>query len=168
MADVNNNGRVSRDDLLRLVRYEAETGLFFARVRLSSSVGPGDVLGTTDRRGYVSLRLRGRAYKAHRLAWFYVNGVWPDDGIDHADGRKSNNAISNLRPATAAQNAQNSRVSNSDSTTGLLGVRAHKGKFQAKICTDGRDEHLGTFGTPGEAHQAYVAAKRVRHEYGTL
>ena len=44
---------------------------------------------------------------AHRLAWFYCYGKFPDFTIDHLDNDKTNNRISNLRDATNADNSQN-------------------------------------------------------------
>jgi hypothetical protein len=48
-------------------------------------------------------------YSAHRLAWFYVHGKWPQSGIDHRNGDIGDNRIENLREATQAQNCANKR-----------------------------------------------------------
>ncbi len=46
-------------------------------------------------------------YKAHRLAWFYVHGVWPKEQIDHINGDKADNCIANLRLADFSKNQAN-------------------------------------------------------------
>ena len=55
-----------------------------------------------------------------------------------------------------------------DSASGLLGVKEHRGKFDARIHVAGKAMCLGAFATPAEAHAAYIAAKREFHEGGTL
>lgn len=75
------------------------------------------------------------------------------DDIDHEDRDRLNNQRENLRDATRSQNVANS-AKHSDSKL-PKGVRRHGLKFQAVICCDGQTLCLGTFGTPGEASDAY-------------
>jgi hypothetical protein len=63
-------------------------------------------LGTSNGFGYLRITVLGKSYYAHRLAWFYMNGEWPDQ-IDHINGIKSDNRIENLRNVTVQQNNQN-------------------------------------------------------------
>ena len=49
----------------------------------------------------------GKFYR-HRVIWHYFNGDIPDDKqIDHIDGNKLNNSISNLRCVSPSQNMRN-------------------------------------------------------------
>lgn len=85
---------------------------------------------------------------------------WPT--VDHADGDGLNNQRSNLRPASAGQNAAN-RPRRIDSTSGFKGVCANKSRglpWRAQICAGYRKRHLGLFVTPEEAARAYDAAAR--------
>lgn len=84
--------------------YVPETGVFMWKI-----AGQGRnmerAIGTTVWPGYRVLKLRGQVFYAHRVAWLYVNGEWPAGSVDHIDSNMANNAIANLRLATAAQNA---------------------------------------------------------------
>jgi HNH endonuclease len=119
--------------------------------------------------GRVRVRVpRYGQYSAHRLAFMFMEGKWPNDEIDHVDGNPSNNAWSNLRHATRSQNAQNQRRAQSTSSTGLLGVGKNGDKFYARIYYQGVITYLGTFDTAKEAHEVYVKVKRELHPFGEL
>lgn len=107
----------------------------------------------------------GRMVRQHRIIWKWMTG---DDIplIDHWDRDGLNNAWCNLRAATKAQNASNSRV-HADKASGLpKGVWKHRNRFVAEIHHQKVKERLGSFDTPEEAHAAYVeAAKRLHGEF---
>lgn len=116
--------------------------------------------------GYRTVRIDGRSYLLHRLAWLYVHGRWPINQIDHINGERADNRIANLRECTNSQNCQNVRPHKDGS--GLLGtsfIKALK-KWQAGIGTAGKRRHLGYFQTQDEAHSAYLAAKAEMHLFG--
>lgn len=107
--------------------------------------------------GYVTIRVDGRKYNAHRLAWLYVYGEIPLMRIDHRDGNPFNNAISNLRLATQAQNCANAARWRGKSLP--KGVRLVKGsRFQARISFNKKQIALGVFDTVESAAQAYERA----------
>jgi len=157
------------DRLKRAVSYDPATGLFH-RVKNSSWARAGDIAGCTTGRGYVEFNVLGRLHRANRLAWLYVHGAWPAGQIDHRDGDKSNNAITNLRDVSNRTNSENRRGPNKNNSTGLLGVRLHKasGKYEARIRVDGKLKYLGLHNTPEVAHGAYLEAKRTHHQGNTL
>jgi hypothetical protein len=104
-------------------------------------------------------------YLGHRLAWFYVNGVWPVGDIDHINGNRSDNRIANLRDVAVSINRQNLGRATSRSKTGRLGVffNTHGLPFRAAIHIHGRQIHLGNFATVEDASAAYVEAKTLLH-----
>ena len=118
--------------------------------------------------GYRIIKIDGRSYKAHRLAWLYVYGKWPLGRLDHADHNRANNRINNLRDCNARFNSQNRKSANSDNTTGLLGVSPNGNNFKARIRIEGESTYLGTFATAKLAHEAYLAAKREHHPGCTI
>lgn len=79
---------------------------------------------------------------------------------DHRDGDGLNNARSNLRTATSAQNSFNVR-SHRDAKSPFKGVSPNpkKGKpWVSGIGVNGKRKHLGTFSTEAAAAAAYAAA----------
>lgn len=71
--------------------------------------------------GYIEIRINGKAYLAHRLAYAIYHGKHPTKVIDHIDGNKLNNIITNLRDVTISQNSRNSskRTNNTSGKTGV-------------------------------------------------
>jgi hypothetical protein len=156
--------------LRELLHYDPETGIFTRKVITTNRVKVGDVAGSPNQKGYINIMVCGRLHPAHRLAWFYVHGVWPKGQIDHINGIRDDNRIANLREATNSQNKQNMRTARADNESGLLGVRWHKRdrRWHARIMVDGAPKHIGSFGTSEEAQAAYMAAKRRLHEFGEI
>lgn len=149
---------LTHDYLLKKFIYDPETGVFSRR----SSTYCRQV-GFADKDGYLVVRLLGKRYPQHRLAWFYVTGEFPETDIDHIDGDRQNNKFDNLRVVTKAVNRQNIRRSMPCSKTGFLGAQVHHGKFRAVIHLDGKAIILGRFDTAEDAHAAYLNAKRQLH-----
>lgn len=136
--------------------YNPDTGLFVNLVDRNSRSRKGDVLGYTQSNGYVYLRFNSKLYRAHRLAWFYVTGEWPDLEIDHIDGNRTNNKFSNLRRATTKENARNTKYRGG--VSGYKGVQPSLKKWVARIKVDGKQINLGTFDDKIEAAKAYDKA----------
>lgn len=118
----------------------------------------------------MEIGINGHSHLAHRLAWLFVHGHWPEADIDHINGDRSDNRIDNLRCVTRQHNLMNQRRPRSDNTTGYLGVCVDRarGEFQARLQVSGRVKHLGRFDNAEAAHAAYVAAKRRLHPTCTL
>lgn len=155
---VKSGGSLTAERLRELVHYDPETGIFTRRTRAAQRVRVGDVAGSPDGHGYLAFNLDGKKYMAHRVAWFWVTGEWPDE-IDHINGIRHDNHFLNLRPVTRSQNIMNSKRPSSGSS-GFKGVGWHKriGKFASTITVDQRRIHLGYFDTAEDAHEMYCEA----------
>ena len=119
--------------------------------------------------GYKVLTIFSRQYKYHRIVWLLHYGKWPDGVIDHINGDKLDNRISNLRDVSNKINLQNHRKPSIKNKSGFLGViKASKNRWSASLKINGKSQVVGYFKTPEEAHQAYVVAKRQHHPGCTL
>jgi HNH endonuclease/AP2 domain len=146
--------RLTRARLRELLHYDQDTGGFRWWKREGNELCLGNVAGC------VRIRILGRNYRAHQLAWLYVTGRWGRPMIDHRDGDPTNNRWSNLRRASASQNGAN-RGRSRHNSSGYKGVSLRRsGRWEAYITKKRRRMHLGTFDTPEAAHDAYVAAAR--------
>lgn len=152
-----------------IFRYDPDTGDVFWNQGIGQRVKSGDRAGCTDSEGYRIIVFRRRPYKAHRLIWLLVHGVWPSGLVDHINGDCSDNRLNNLRLATPNQNIRNSKR-HKDNSSGFKGVVFQKhtktNPWRACITYGGKSRHIGNFSTPEAAHAAYVAeAERVYGEF---
>ena len=150
--------------------YDPFTGIFTRRISNCNKVKIGDTAGSMDGNGYILININGKSYRAHRLAWLYMTEKMPEELIDHKNGVRHDNRFCNLREATHNQNLQNQTKLPKHNTTGFLGVSFKKRdkKYKAQIKTNGKVKSLGVFLTAEEAHEAYLKAKREKHEFCTI
>lgn len=144
--------------LRTILHYDVETGVFTWLVGNKRSVRAGDTANSLHKStGYLRVKIKGRQFVLHRLAWQYVYGNHPATEIDHINGDRSDNRLSNLREATSANNNWNRKISVRNSS-GKKGVCWNKkaGKWQAQIGHAYGRTYLGVFDTPEEAHRAYT------------
>lgn len=156
--------------VLSWLHYDPVLGNLIWVRRPAQKVRAGDIAGTLDKEGYCQVGLGGRIWFAHRLAWFIYFGKFPQDEIDHVNGNRADNSITNLRPATRKQNGRNSRKRMGLSSP-YKGVswRSDLGKWQVFIKVDGKNIYLGSFSDGVEAAKEYDrAAIRYFHEYKNL
>jgi hypothetical protein len=119
--------------------------------------------------GYLKIWARGHQLTAHRVAWLYVYGEFPAGQIDHINGVKTDNRMSNLRDVTPRVNSENKRSAYRNNTSGLMGVTPDpSGRYMARIFVKGKRRFLGMHDTPELAHLAYIKAKRELHEGCTV
>ena len=162
---------ITLDQLCALLHYNPETGHFIWRVKTCRKVVPGTIAGYVKPEGYRVIRIDKKRYRANRLAWFYMTGVWPTGDVDHIDGDPRNDTFKNLRDVSTAGNIQNQKRAHArNKSSGLLGVstlRSSK-RWRARICTNGVHTLIGWFDTAEEAHQAYLEVKRKHHSTCTV
>jgi hypothetical protein len=162
------NGLISQAYLKSLLHYDPLTGIFTWLKDKGHKARVGTQAGSFSR-GWRYIKIDFVKMAAHRLAWLYMHGKFPDGVIDHINGVRSDNRIANLRVADSLINGQNIRRAHARSTTGLLGVSPYKnGRFKARILVNGEYKNIGHFADKFTAHEAYVAAKRQLHIGCTL
>ena len=154
-----------------LINYDAATGFFtwlprdrhwFASDRSfrtwNSRFAGKPAFTAKEAYGYHIGAIGSHYCKAHRLAWAWVYGVWPDKDLDHINQNKADNRIANLRLVDPATNAKN-RGRQTNNTSGCNGVRWHKAtrKWAVTVGVDGVDYHAGLFVAFGEAVRVRAA-----------
>lgn len=146
--------------------YRPEEGEIYRR--RSNGLGVrGRRAGGVSPSGYRFALIDGTSFQAHRIIWKMHMGVDPICHIDHIDGNKLNNHISNLREATVSENLRNSRL-RSDNTTGVKGITydrssKRKKRWRAIIMVNQKYIQVGRFMTKDEAVVALDAARLELH-----
>jgi hypothetical protein len=150
---------MTHDEVLKTFVYEPDTGLL-RRVLGGRKPYPWRKIGKNGR--YLACTVNGENVYLHRAVFLYHHGYMPDF-IDHVDRDTTNNRVSNLRPATNAQNQYNSprKVNN---RSGAKGVVFHpkcvRKPWQAKIVVSGKVVSLGYYKTVEEASSAYESGAK--------
>jgi hypothetical protein len=156
---------LTQERLKELLRYDPDTGIFTNLVsRQGLRAGAGSVAGTKNNLGYIVIQIEGKKVHAHRLAWFYVHGVWPTKQIDHINRKRDDNRLVNLRDVTASENIHNSSH-RSISVSGVRNVVWHKRnkKWQAQIMVNNEYKYLGLYDDLAEAQQVAERASQAFH-----
>ena len=155
--------RVTHKEIRDLFEYDADNGVFIRFVGIPGA-SAGIVKGCIRPDGYDQISVNRKRELTHRLVWLWVHGYLPEQ-IDHIDGNRLNNRVSNLREATTSQNHGNIGIS-STNTSGYKGVRLRGKRWSAAIKKNGKFRYIGTFDTPEEAYSAYcTVAKEVFGEF---
>lgn len=155
---------LTQTELKLHLHYNHETGIFTRLVSTAIRTKTGSVAGCKTKIGYLAIQINCKSYRSHRLAWLYVHGEFPINDIDHINGIKDDNRISNLRDATDSQNHFNVE-SNKNNKSGFKGVSFYKvtNKWVAQASLSGKKHNLGYFTTPELASEAYQAFATKHH-----
>lgn len=155
---------LTQEYLKSCIKYNPKTGVFVWIKCAAHGVKAGDVCGSQDGGGYLKIWMKGRKYYAHRLAWLYTHGEFPKNQIDHINGVRDDNRISNLRDVSGKQNMRNAPLA-SNNTSGHTGVRMDKrsGKWLARIKVNKKDIHLGAY---SDINNAISARSKAEKDYG--
>ncbi|UGO56005.1 putative HNH endonuclease [Escherichia phage JLBYU40] len=97
---------ITQDRLKELLDYDPLTGVFrwkVSRGRVSKGSIAGTEVWVSDNYIRLEIRIDGKRYKAHQLAFLYVYGYIPEE-IDHKDRNPLNNAIDNLLDSSKSRN----------------------------------------------------------------
>lgn len=144
---------------LRTLLEERDGVLYWlAKSSKHSMMAAGDKAGRINNKGYITVMVDGVEMKGHVIVWALHHGAYPDSMIDHKNRVKSDNRITNLRPANDSLNAVN-KVTRAGSSE-YRGVSFVKltGRWQAYITKEGVKRTIGTFDTEREAADAYNSA----------
>jgi hypothetical protein len=139
-----------------VLNYDAETGIIYYDEGVHGKK-KGTIAGSFNQ-GYVKIKLARRHFMGHRIAWFLYYGNWPKSVLDHINGNRSDNRISNLRETTVRGNNQNRQEHRNGKVSGVC-FRKQGHTWEACIWIDGRKKYLGRYGKKENAIEAYLRAE---------
>ena len=159
---------ITQKYLKSLLQYDPRTGIFTWRKSTAKCVQVGMKAGHHAISGYYFIRIHGKNYRAHRLAWLYIFGQYPTSELDHINRIKHDNRICNLRAATISENRINTKL-HAHNTSGYRGVQYVYNKWKAKIHYQKHQYYLGTYNTKEAAALAYnQAAQQLYGDFAYL
>lgn len=159
---------IKRKEKTRRSRIELTSDVLKSRLSYSESTGifrwksSEEVAGTVNASGYIMITIMGKSYRAHRLAWLYTHGRWPNEQIDHINNIRDDNRIVNLREATHGENMKNMTMSKAN-TSGVKGVSWCKvmKKWFAYVGNSNQRIKVGYF---NDIESAEIAVKKTREK----
>lgn len=144
---------ITQAQLKELLNYCPHTGNFtWLRDRTSNKV-KNKKAGYIENTNYVRISINKKLYSAHRIAWLYSYGTYPNI-IDHINGDTLDNRIKNLRNVTARENNQNQAIHRKGKLVGIC-YNKQTNKIKARISINGKQYHIGYYNTELEAYEAY-------------
>jgi len=132
---------LSYEELHRQLEYTPFTGDFTWKID-KPGVTKGSIAGCTNREGYITIRINGTSYLAHRLAWFYVYGYMPENDLDHKKRVPTDNRIRMIREISPQCSLRN-RGTGKNNTSGVKGVCPDKDRWRATITINTKSHYLG-------------------------
>ncbi len=128
---------ITQAKLKEVLKYNPNTGIFINK--------KDSCAGGVMNKGYIHIKISGKKYLAHRLAFLYMTNNIPEF-VDHINHDRRDNRWSNIRPATRDENSKN-KTKCKNNTSGIMGVGWSKRskKWQARINVDKKRIHLGYF-----------------------
>ena len=164
------------DYLAQCFEYDSESGLLWWRYRPEYhfttkskhkrfiTLSAGTEAGTVDRQGYKVVRLtyqgEHRSYRVHRICHALTYGD-TEQVVDHINGDRQDNRISNLRAVTFSENVANQTAPQKQGLKGACWDK-QKRKWLASMKRDYKTIYIGRFDTEQEAHDAYKKARATR------
>ena len=118
------------------LEYNPDSGKFFwKKDGKTGTRKKGRETANINSDGYKLIKLKGKLYKSHRIAYLIMTGEMPEY-VDHIDRNRSNNRWKNLRKVSSSENSFN-RSLDKRNKTGITGVYLHPTE-QTYIVTVGK------------------------------
>jgi hypothetical protein len=134
------------NNIKKAINYNSKTGGFTWRESpTNSKIKKGESAGTVNR-GYLKLKVDGKVYFAHRVAWYLTYDKLPKGEIDHINHIKTDNRICNLRDVSHSENMRNQSIAknNKSGTLGVFWSKKDK-MWVSKITINSNRIYLGAY-----------------------
>ncbi len=152
---------LTHERLLSVLDYQPNTGVFTWKVRSSNRTQVGDRAGAVVGNGRRFVMIDGEKFQAHRLAWFYTHGRWPDGDIRQVNGDFDDCSLVNLKEISRIEAARGRGVL-VNNTSGYKGVSpAPKGGWKASVTCNYKQINLGVFPDLESAKEMVDAANSI-------
>lgn len=138
---------ITQQGLKKILEYNPLTGNFIWIKKISKKNNIGDIAGCLcNTNNCIVIGINNILYLAHRLAFLYMEGKWPENEVDHKDHIRSNNKWKNLRKVTHLENGKNVSL-HINNTSGYVGVGWFKRdcKWMVTIKVNQKSIYLGLF-----------------------
>lgn len=151
---------ITQQFLKSVLDYDPETGLF---TWIKHMHRKGKVAGSSNGNGHIQICFKGKMYLAHRLAFLYMTGKFPERIVDHINRDRSDNSWRNLRESDLSQNCCNIKK-RKDNTSGHRGVfwRKDSQKWRVIVAKNKRRMYLGDY---EDLELASLVAQEARAKY---
>lgn len=148
---------MTQQELKNIISYNELNGNFYWKRGMRYNTLAGNIRPD----GYIIIQINNKRYYAHRLAWFYYYGYFPENFIDHINKNTTDNRICNLREVSNQCNLRNSknRCDNKSTVTGI-NWNKEKSKWEVKININQKTFYLGRFIDFNEAVSTRLAAEQ--------
>lgn len=156
--------------------YDADTGVLRWNVRPDDHFSTpgiarawnerwaGRMAGNLKPNGRHMTRLGPYCVFSHRIAWCLHYGSWPDHDIDHLNGERADNRISNLRDVTPTENMRNKRLYKTNSS-GVAGLRWSKARERWIAVIYKKPRPLERYFRERQAGIDWLEAERPKHGF---
>lgn len=148
-----NKAEITLENLHEYFEYHADGYLINKKDR-GRTAKAGQKTCKDSRKTYAQVLLNGKPTREHRIIWALHYGYWPNV-IDHVDGDRLNNKISNLENVDHKTNIRRA----SSKKAGVF-FNTHSNKWHAKITVDNKTVHVGLFSTREDASAARIEAEK--------
>lgn len=165
---------LTQEYLKEALDYDPETGVFAWKERPRhhftcdwswkvQGSRKGTEAGYLDPTGYIQLRIKNVLYKAHRLAFLYMEGAFPEQEVDHINHQRADNRWSNLRPVSGWDNSKNCtrRTDNKSGHTGICWA-SQKKLWLVQISISKKNKFIGYY---HDIEDAIEARKKYETKY---
>lgn len=118
------------------------------------------IVPTLNKKGYICTNINRSLVKHHRIisaAFLCLDISDTNSQVDHINGIRHDNRLSNLRVVTQQENQWNRTMAK-----GYTWIK-RVNKWQSKIMLNNKTIYLGLYTTETDARSAYLAAKKVYH-----